>query len=54
VNTIVQGLVRGATLLMLNLLSATPATYAAEPPSNSPHFKPWIDGVSAGEPQMQV
>jgi len=36
------------------LLLATSVTNAADPPLHSPLFKPWINGVSASEPQMQV
>jgi hydroxyacylglutathione hydrolase len=53
-NTIVQGVVGSATFLILSLLLATSATCAAEPPIHSLRFKPWINGVSTGEPPMQV
>jgi glyoxylase-like metal-dependent hydrolase (beta-lactamase superfamily II) len=51
-----QGVVRSATvaLILTNLLFASSVTDAAEPPMHSRLFKPWINGVSAGEPQMQV
>jgi glyoxylase-like metal-dependent hydrolase (beta-lactamase superfamily II) len=53
-NTIMQGVARRATLLMMtNLLLATHAN-AADPPEHAPLFKPWINGVSAGEPQTQM
>ena len=55
-NTIMQGVVRSATLTLILtiLMLATPATKAADPPLHSRLFKPWINGVSAAEPQMQV
>ena len=50
-----SGVVRSVILSILsNLLLATSPTYAAEPPGHSLHLKPWINGVSAAEPQMQV
>jgi len=51
-----QGVVRSATvtLILTNLLLAASVTDAVEPPMHSRLFKPWINGVSAGEPQMQV
>jgi glyoxylase-like metal-dependent hydrolase (beta-lactamase superfamily II) len=52
--TIVQGVVGSAAFSILNLLLATSATCAAEPSIHSPPFKPWINGVSTGEPPMQV
>jgi glyoxylase-like metal-dependent hydrolase (beta-lactamase superfamily II) len=52
--TIVQGVVGSATFLILSLLLAPSATCAAEPPIHSLRFKPWINGVSTGEPPMQV
>jgi glyoxylase-like metal-dependent hydrolase (beta-lactamase superfamily II) len=42
------------TLILTNLLWATSIANAADPPMHAPLFKPWINGVSAGEPQMQV
>ena len=55
-NTIMQGVVRSATLTLILtiLMLATSATNAADPPIHSRLFKPWINGVSADEPQMQV
>ena len=55
-NTIMQGVVRGAalTLILTSLLSATSVSNAAEPAKQALPFKPWINGVSADEPQMQV
>jgi hydroxyacylglutathione hydrolase len=55
-NTIVQGIVRGATrtLILTILLLATSVTNAADAPIHSLLFKPWINGVSTGESQMQV
>jgi len=55
-NTIVQGVVRSATLTLIlaNLLLATSVTDAAGPPIHALLFKPWIGGAPAGEPQMQV
>ena len=55
-NTIVRGVVRSATLTLILsiLLLATPVTNASDSPSHSLIFKPWINGVSASEPQMQV
>jgi hypothetical protein len=52
-NTIVQGVVRSATLTLI-LTNQLLATYAVDPPKHALLFKPWINGVSAGEPQMQV
>ena len=51
-----QGVVRSATLTLILtiLMLATSATDAADPPTHSRLFKPWINGVSADEPQMQV
>ena len=43
-----------AVTSILVLLLATSVADAAGPASHSLLFKPWIDGVSAGEPQMQV
>jgi glyoxylase-like metal-dependent hydrolase (beta-lactamase superfamily II) len=52
-NTTVHGLVRSAILTLL--LSNLPlATYSAEPAVHARLFKPWINGVAADEPQMQV
>jgi hydroxyacylglutathione hydrolase len=42
------------TLFLTMLLSATSLTDAADSPTHTPLFKPWINGVSADEPQMQV
>jgi hypothetical protein len=55
-NTKVQDGVRIATLTLIltNLLLATSVSNAADPPIHSLLFKPWINGVSADEPQMQV
>src|SRR5579864_4316290 len=53
-NSRIQGAMRGATFFLSILLSATAATPAAEPDSHSLLFKPWINGVSPSEPQMQV
>jgi glyoxylase-like metal-dependent hydrolase (beta-lactamase superfamily II) len=55
-NTIVQGIVRSATrtLILTILLLAASVTNAADAPIHTLLFKPWINGVSAGEPQMQV
>jgi len=55
-NTMMLGIARSATrtLILTNLLLATSSIHAADPPIRSPLFKPWINGVSAGEPQMQV
>ena len=54
--TMMLGVVRRAILplILANLVLATFATNAAESPSHSLLFKPWTNGVSAGEPQMQV
>jgi len=50
-----KGLVQSATLALTltSLLAANSASHAADRPLHS-LFKPWINGVSAGEPQMQV
>jgi glyoxylase-like metal-dependent hydrolase (beta-lactamase superfamily II) len=55
-NTMMQGIVRGATLALILtiVLLATSATDAADAPLHSLLFKSWINGVSAGEPQTQV
>jgi glyoxylase-like metal-dependent hydrolase (beta-lactamase superfamily II) len=55
-NTMMLGVARSAalTLIFTNLLLATSATGAADLPLHSLLFKPWINGVSAGELQMQV
>ena len=55
-NTITQGILRSATvtLILTNLILATSVVDAAAPATHSRLFKPWINGVSAGEPQMQV
>jgi glyoxylase-like metal-dependent hydrolase (beta-lactamase superfamily II) len=50
---IVRG-VATATLTLANLLSAASAADAPGPQTHSLPFKPWMNGVSAGEPQMQV
>jgi hydroxyacylglutathione hydrolase len=42
------------TLFLTMLLSATSLTDAADSPTHTPLFKPWINGVSADKPQMQV
>ena len=52
-NTMIQGALRSMTCTLLVLLAA-PATHAAGTPTHSQLFEPWINGVSAGEPQMQV
>jgi glyoxylase-like metal-dependent hydrolase (beta-lactamase superfamily II) len=54
-NTNMRGVVRSATvtLILTNLLLATSVVSAAVPP-HSLTFKPWINGVSPGESQMQV
>jgi hypothetical protein len=53
-NTITQRVLRNATvtLILANTTLATSVADAAE--THSPLFKRWINGVSAGEPQMQV
>jgi glyoxylase-like metal-dependent hydrolase (beta-lactamase superfamily II) len=53
--TILGGGVRSATLILISsfLLLASSAD-AAGPRSDSRLFKPWINGVLPGEPQMQV
>ena len=53
--TIMRSVVRGSTvtLILTNILLATCAVSAAVP-LHSPLFKPWINGVSADEPQTQV
>src|SRR5277367_2976793 len=56
-NTIAQGVMRSSTfvLILTNLLLVTSVIEAADnPPSHSPLFKPWINGVLGSEPQMQV
>jgi glyoxylase-like metal-dependent hydrolase (beta-lactamase superfamily II) len=55
-NIVMLGIVRSATpiLILTILLLARSATDAADPATHSVLFKPWINGVSAGEPQMQV
>ena len=54
--TIMQSLLHAATvtLILTNPILATSVADAAAPEIHSPLFKPWINGVSAGEPQMQV
>jgi hydroxyacylglutathione hydrolase len=54
--TSMSAVVRGATctLILSVSLLATAATNAASSPSHSLLFKPWINGVSAAEPPMQV
>ena len=42
------------TLILTNLLLATSLADTANPSIHAPLFKPWINGVSADEPQMQV
>jgi hydroxyacylglutathione hydrolase len=51
-NIVMQGLVRSAILSYL--LLAAGAVYAADAPLHSSLFKPWINGVAADEPQLQV
>jgi glyoxylase-like metal-dependent hydrolase (beta-lactamase superfamily II) len=53
--TIRRGVARCAAvrLILTHLLLAT-AVAAAADPTPSPLFKPWINGVSTDEPQMQV
>ena len=55
-NTIMQGIVRSAALtsILASLLLASSVTDAADPAIHALPFKPWINGVSANEPQMQV
>jgi glyoxylase-like metal-dependent hydrolase (beta-lactamase superfamily II) len=55
-NTIMRGVVRSATvtLILTNFLLAASAASAADPALHRRLFKPWINGVSAGESQMQV
>jgi len=55
-NTMMPGVVRSATLALIltSLIVATSAADAAGPPLHSLLFKPWINGVSADELQMQV
>jgi glyoxylase-like metal-dependent hydrolase (beta-lactamase superfamily II) len=55
-NTTPRGFVRGAILasILANLLFAGSASDAAEPAMHGKLFKPWINGVAADEPQMQV
>src|ERR1700735_3012367 len=55
-NIMMQGIQRSAALALIltSLLLATPAPHAPAPPSHSSLFKPWMNGVSASEPQMQV
>jgi hydroxyacylglutathione hydrolase len=53
--TMLRFVVRSATVAsMLTLVLATSRVDAAGAPSHSLLFKPWINGVSAAEPQMQV
>jgi glyoxylase-like metal-dependent hydrolase (beta-lactamase superfamily II) len=51
-----QGVVRNAilTLVVTKLLLATSLAHAADSAKHAPLFEPWINGVSASEPQMQV
>jgi hypothetical protein len=51
-----QGVLRSATvtLILTSPMPASSVADAAEPGAHSPLFKPWINGVSADEPQMQV
>jgi glyoxylase-like metal-dependent hydrolase (beta-lactamase superfamily II) len=55
-NTRMHGVVCSTTrtLILPILFLAASATDAANPPLHSLPFEPWINGVSAGEPQMQV
>ncbi|HEY2465362.1 MAG TPA: MBL fold metallo-hydrolase [Steroidobacteraceae bacterium] len=55
-NTIMQSVRRGATVMLIltSPLLASSAADASDPETHSALFKPWINGVSAGEPQMQV
>ena len=54
-NTMILGGVRSATLILISaFLALASSADAAGPRSHSPLFKPWINGVSADEPQMQV
>src|SRR5271167_4690064 len=55
-NTMVHGAARSVTLTLIltNLLLATSLADTANPSIHAPLFKPWINGVSADEPQMQV
>jgi len=52
-NTMIQGVLRSVTFTLILFLAIAKAN-AADAPSHSLLFKPWINGVSAGEPQMQV
>jgi hypothetical protein len=54
--TVMQGLVRSATfaLTLASLFLAASAVYAADLPSHSSLFRPWINGVAADEAQKQV
>jgi glyoxylase-like metal-dependent hydrolase (beta-lactamase superfamily II) len=55
-NTIMQSVRRSAivTLILTNSILGTSVSAAAAPVEHSQLFKPWINGVSAREPQMQV
>jgi glyoxylase-like metal-dependent hydrolase (beta-lactamase superfamily II) len=52
-NTMIQGVLRSVTFTLILFLAIAKAN-AADAPSHSLLFKPWINGVSAGEPQMQL
>src|ERR1700722_7340713 len=41
-------------LILTTLFLAPRVTNAASPETHSPLFKPWINGVSVAEPQMQI
>ena len=51
-----QAVVRNAilTLVVTKLLLATSLAHAADSAKHAPLFKPWINGVFASEPQMQL
>ena len=51
-----QGVLRNAILILIvsTLLLVTSVTEAADSQKQASLFKPWINGVSASEPQMQV
>jgi len=55
-NTIMQSVLRSATvtLILTNPILTYSVADAAAPETRSPLFKPWINGVSVAEPQMQV
>src|ERR1700722_12469898 len=54
--TIMQSVLRSATvtLILTNPILTYSVADAAAPETRSPLFKPWINGVSVAEPQMQV